>query len=141
MKSEIQMFIESGPGADEYGLRIEIQGGAFSVRGIPHDELDAHLRSLVDQFSTHTSVSSPISQNQEERDKKSIKCPECDGHIMLSNSMTYSGLLDESAEAQYRPIFGKIEKVTMEGSCIKDPLHHVKLFGTLVINGFVGEKK
>ncbi len=63
---------------------------------------------------------------QEERDKNSIKCAECGGHIMLWNTIRYV-----DGEAQYRPIYGKEEQVILEGSCLSR--HRVKFKGVLIV--------
>ena len=67
---------------------------------------------------------------QLERDSRSVKCPECGGHIMLTNSITF----DSPADAQYRPIFGMEEGITLRGYCISKPGHHCKLKGVVIIN-------
>ncbi len=74
------------------------------------------------------SLSTEEHRAQEERDKNSIKCPECGGHIMLWNSITYV----DAVEAQRRPIYGKEEEVILTGNCIPNH-HHVKLKGVLIV--------
>lgn len=67
--------------------------------------------------------------NKDERDEKSIKCPDCGGHIMLFNSISFV----EAVDSQYRPIYGEDAQVELEGTCISNPSHHHKFRGILKV--------
>lgn len=67
--------------------------------------------------------------NQDERDERSVKCPDCGGHIMLSNSISY----DNAADDQYRPIYGEQAKITIKGLCISNPSHKHTFEGSLIL--------
>ena len=63
-----------------------------------------------------------------ERDEKSIKCSECGGFVMMSNSISW-----KDVDGQCRPISSYNEHVILSGTCI---ICHTKvpLKGILVVS-------
>lgn len=69
MHLSCKMYIEGDGETDQYGLRITGANRSFVVQGLSREEMNYHLKDLVDQFLSITSCFDEMSQDSGEKTK------------------------------------------------------------------------
>ena len=61
-RDRLEMFVEGDGETDQYGLRIKMKRASYVIRGLSREEMNFHLKDLVDQFLSLSACFDAMSQ-------------------------------------------------------------------------------